>query len=54
MVPGFTFRLQVCYRRAQTEVELVLSNSFEVLCFVRPTRGTYASCVVGLGVLSSR
>ncbi len=35
----FTFRLQVCYRRTQTEVELVLSNSFKVLCFVRPTQG---------------
>ncbi len=50
----FTFRLQVCYRRTQTEVELVLSNSFKVLCFVRPTQGTYASCVIGLGVLSSQ
>lgn len=50
----FTFRLQVSQGRTQTEVELVLSNSFEVLCFVRPTQGTYASCVVGLGVLSSQ
>ncbi len=50
----FTFRLQVGYRRTQTEVELVLSNSFEVLCFVCPTQGTYASCVVGLGILSSQ
>ena len=34
----FTFRLQVSRGRTQTEVELVLSNSFEVLCFVRPTQ----------------
>ena len=46
-----TFRLQVSHRRTQTEVELVLSNHFEVLRFVCKAQGTGASCVVGLGVL---
>ena len=33
-VQALTFRLQVCDRWAQTEIELVLSNNFEVLSFV--------------------
>ncbi|STW80306.1 Uncharacterised protein [Klebsiella michiganensis] len=47
-----TFGLQVSHGRTQTEVELVLSNHFEVLRFVSKAQGTGASCVVGLGVLS--
>ena len=52
VIPDFTFRLQVSHGRTQTEVELVLSNHFEVLRFVSKAQGTGASCVVGLGVLS--
>jgi hypothetical protein len=55
-----TFGLQVSNGWTQTEVELVLSNHFEVLRFVSKTegiccaaavRGAKTGCVVGLGVL---
>lgn len=49
-----TFRLQVSHGRTQTEVELVLSNHFEVLRFVSKAQGTGAGRVVGLGVLSGQ
>lgn len=38
----------------QIEVELVLSNYFEVLCFVSKVQGIGVGCVVGLGVLSGQ
>ncbi len=54
-----TFRLQVSNGRTQTEVELVLSNHFEVLRFVCITANSVCIAitaetgrVVGLGVLS--
>ena len=56
----FAFRLQVSHGWTQAEVELVLSNHFEVLRFVSKAvsgswvaavRGTKTGCVVGLRVL---
>ncbi len=50
----FTFRLQVSHGWTQAEVELILSNHFEVLRFVSPALIANAGRVVSLSILCSQ